>query len=276
MKIEELIYIKEESIVEKDRHCNIAHEHKGVELIYTMHGMMNCQVGTEEFQLKKGDLCFINRKQLHNLSCIKGEACEHKVMIIDLPGLIQNQTIFEQYIQPLIEDQSFAHIRFEGNSSCAAIIGEDIIQIEKAMNEKKCGYGLEISSLVQHILFQLYVAYCNRPKEKMFMHPHKLIFDQMLEYISMQYGEEIGLNDIAEAGNVSRSQCIKIFKEYIQQSPITYLNSYRLESSRNLLRATNDAISSIALACGFREQSYFNKLFLREYGCTPNEYRRQK
>ena len=44
--------------------------------------------------------------------------------------------------------------------------------------------------------------------------------------------------------------------------------------SASLLRNTNESISSIAFACGFGQQSYYNRLFLREYGMTPKEYRK--
>ena len=96
----------------------------------------------------------------------------------------------------------------------------------------------------------------------------------MAEYIHNHYDEAISLDDIALAGNVSRSQASKLFNQYAKLSPISYLNTYRLELSRDLLRNSDDAISVIALKCGFSEQSYYNRLFLREYGCTPLEYRK--
>uniref|UniRef100_UPI000B0A6E20 helix-turn-helix transcriptional regulator n=1 Tax=Clostridium sp. NkU-1 TaxID=1095009 RepID=UPI000B0A6E20 len=52
-----------------------------------------------------------------------------------------------------------------------------------------------------------------------------------------------------------------------------FLNSYRLEVSRGLLKDTADSITQVALACGFNHLSYYSKLFLRSYGCTPSQYR---
>ncbi len=96
----------------------------------------------------------------------------------------------------------------------------------------------------------------------------------MLEYIENNYQNDISLDDIANTVSISRSQCSKLFKQYTDQSPISYLNNYRLEKSREQLRNSDKNISQIAYDCGFNEQSYYSRLFLREFGCTPLEYRK--
>lgn len=40
-----------------------------------------------------------------------------------------------------------------------------------------------------------------------------------------------------------------------------------------LLRTQNDKITDIAKACGYQNQSYFNKLFKNYYGITPKQFR---
>ena len=65
-----------------------------------------------------------------------------------------------------------------------------------------------------------------------------------------------------------------IFKKYLQQSPVDFLNAYRLEVSRHLLKGTSYHITQIATSCGFNHLSYFSKMFMDKYGCTPSEYRK--
>ncbi|MDO4325060.1 MAG: helix-turn-helix transcriptional regulator [bacterium] len=88
------------------------------------------------------------------------------------------------------------------------------------------------------------------------------------------YQDSLTLNEIAASANISRSKCCIIFKRYLQLSPVEFLNKYRLEVSRYLLIHTHSSISQIAISCGFNHLSYFSKLFLREYGCTPTKYRK--
>lgn len=88
----------------------------------------------------------------------------------------------------------------------------------------------------------------------------------MITYITLHYYDNIDLEDIAAAGNISRSKCCQIFKKYMQQSPVAYLNAYRMELSCNLLKTTSYSITSIATSCGYNHLSYFSKIFLKNLG----------
>ena len=91
----------------------------------------------------------------------------------------------------------------------------------------------------------------------------------------MHYSEKVTLNDLAAFAHISRSKCCRIFKHYLQQSPIDFLNAYRLKVSCSLLASTNKTITEIAFACGFNHLSYYSKYFAESYGCTPREYRKR-
>lgn len=56
-------------------------------------------------------------------------------------------------------------------------------------------------------------------------------------------------------------------------SPNQYIRILRLQKAKELLKTTDDSISSISLACGFSDSSYFGKVFKQEYGTTAQEYR---
>lgn len=95
----------------------------------------------------------------------------------------------------------------------------------------------------------------------------------MLKYIRTHFPKDITLQDIADSASVSKSECIRCFRTILRTSPITYLNSYRLQYAAGLLSSTSWKISYICVQCGFREESYFSKSFKKIYGCSPSEYR---
>lgn len=101
-----------------------------------------------------------------------------------------------------------------------------------------------------------------------------IIQKNMTAYIYKNYTQNISLNDIAESGNICRSKCCKLFKKYLNQTPIDFLNTYRLEISKSLLINSNLNITEIALNSGFNHLSYFSKLFYQKYNFTPKEYRK--
>lgn len=55
---------------------------------------------------------------------------------------------------------------------------------------------------------------------------------------------------------------------------LLYVQRQRLKMARYLLGQTNDSVSGIALTVGYADQSYFSKLFKRETGSTPSDYRK--
>ena len=95
----------------------------------------------------------------------------------------------------------------------------------------------------------------------------------MISYIYQNYAQKLSLNDIAAAGSICRSKCCRIFKKYLNKTPIDFLNAYRLEVSTRLLTDTAMSITEIALSCGFQSPSYYAELFQHHKGCTPSHYR---
>ena len=136
-----------------------------------------------------------------------------------------------------------------------------------------CGYELKLIALVHLLFYQLYLAYTDAPSE-IPMDNGAFTCQKMIEYIYKHFNEESTLDDISTVGNVSLSQCAKLFKKHAKLSPMSLLNKHRLEIGLKLLLTTSQNVAEIANFCGFFDQSYFNRVFLREYGCTPLAYRK--
>ena len=131
------------------------------------------------------------------------------------------------------------------------------------------------AALIYRILRCLYMAYeYGRQTIPSTYDTNIQIQRNMTSYIHEHYGSKIGLEDIADNGQVSKSTCIRLFHKYTGKSPIDFLNSYRLQMSAEKLVTTSEQITEIAYACGFGQPSYFNRLFLKEYNMTPNQYRK--
>jgi AraC-like DNA-binding protein len=55
---------------------------------------------------------------------------------------------------------------------------------------------------------------------------------------------------------------------------VLYVQQQRLKMAKHLLSVTNDSIASIALSVGYADHSYFTKLFKRDTGSTPSDYKK--
>ena len=52
-----------------------------------------------------------------------------------------------------------------------------------------------------------------------------------------------------------------------------YITSYRIEKAEEILLNSEKSIKSIALECGFSDQNYFTKVFVKKNNCTPSRFR---
>ena len=256
----------------------LAHWHNSFELIEVVEGKFYCNVDGSEFLINKGNICIINRGRLHHIYTEDSNAsiCRKKTIIFNPDYFIKDQNIYEKYILPLLEKDAFAHIQFNIKKGIGLDINTLMKEIEALEDEKPIGYELEEYSLIYKVIRYLYLAY---QSSKQSIHTtydaNVQIQRNMTSFINEHFNSKIGLEDIAEAGQVSKSTCIRLFHKYTGKSPIDFLNSYRLQMSAEKLVATSEQITEIAYACGFGQPSYFNRLFLKEYNMTPNQYRKQ-
>lgn len=96
----------------------------------------------------------------------------------------------------------------------------------------------------------------------------------VIHYIEKHYAEPISLQDIADVINISSSYCCQLFKKIYKTSPVDYMNNLRIEKAKNLL-LTNDfmPIQKICELVGFSDPSYFCRIFKKQTGITPSEFR---
>lgn len=97
--------------------------------------------------------------------------------------------------------------------------------------------------------------------------------EQFLLYIEEHYKEEVTLEMLCESAGVSKSECLRCFKQTLNTTPYKYLLDYRLERAAALLRNSDRQIGEIAVLTGFEQPSYFGKCFKDKVGCTPKTYR---
>ena len=74
---------------------------------------------------------------------------------------------------------------------------------------------------------------------------------------------------------MSRSALSKKIKKMTGQKPTQFINAYKLKKSKHLLIVTNWQIAAIADALGFSSQQYYSRLFKKEEGISPLQYRIQ-
>ena len=81
------------------------------------------------------------------------------------------------------------------------------------------------------------------------------------------------LDEIAEAGALSKFHLLRLFKAAFGCTPSAYWRARRLDRGRSLLKATPMSIAEIAAALGYENASTFIRAFRRRFGTTPQAIR---
>jgi len=94
-----------------------------------------------------------------------------------------------------------------------------------------------------------------------------------LEYIEAHLCEDVSLDAIAAAANLSTFRFARGFRKATGQPPHQYVIGRRLERAKELLRTTDEEIGEVARRVGFASQSHFTAVFSRRCGLPPRRYR---
>ena len=98
--------------------------------------------------------------------------------------------------------------------------------------------------------------------------------DLAIQYISENFtNEALSVEKVAEHATMSESHFRRVFKSVYRVSPVKYINMLRINRAKELIRYSGAAFSQIAAETGFSNLYYFSRVFKKEVGCTPSEYK---
>lgn len=258
-------------------HRALCHWHEDIEWVYIRSGQMNYYMNGKRVLLNTGEALMVNSRQMHYGYSENGQDCDFIRILCHPKIFITNSVLYQSYIAPVLSNPSleYLHLKPEFPEDAEALqLLPEILRIKK---EHPAAYEIEAAALLSLLWCRLLRSHPMMPNEAAAKpkEPDLLVQRDMVSYIYSHYSESINLGEIAAAGKVCRNKCCQIFRRYLNQSPIDFLNHYRLEVSCHLLNNTKLSIAEICTACGFNHQSYYSKIFLRTYSCSPRDFRKR-
>ena len=107
-----------------------------------------------------------------------------------------------------------------------------------------------------------------------------MVFDKTLqsaiEYITGNWNTDFSVSDLAKKCCVSESTVYHLFQRELGQTPVSFLNSIRINVAIEHLENSNYSISTISSMVGFNSENHFRKVFTDLTGTTPLKYRKGK
>jgi AraC family transcriptional regulator len=98
--------------------------------------------------------------------------------------------------------------------------------------------------------------------------------ERVIDYIKANLTQDLSILDLATLTGMSESHFSRSFKRSVGVAPYQYLMQQRVERAKQLLAKQSIAISTIALDCGFANQTHLTKVFRQMTGMTPKAYQK--
>ncbi len=130
-----------------------------------------------------------------------------------------------------------------------------------------CGVEAQFSPEIRRP-FDLHVFTAARPD----VHADELVIEAQ-DWLRAHHAEAVEMPELAQWLDTSLRSLNRRFRQATGLNPTTYLQQYRIQTARELLRTSNLSIAEVALAVGYADSGYFCRLFKQAMKQTPRDYR---
>lgn len=254
------------------------HWHRELELALVLHGAMVMEFGGQYHIVREGEGVFINSNTLHFSYIPAGGTCETVTFVL-FPEIITgnpDSVIEHKYIRPLVESRRISGIHLTPDTPWQKDIIDQIHGAYRAHQGRAFGYEFFVRDALSRAFYHIVTGMQDIiGQEQIDETADTKRIKSMINFVRQHYTETLEPAAIAKSAGISERECFRCFKKMIGQTPVTYLQQYRISVAAELLAHTDESVTEICFAVGFLDTSYFSKIFKRYMHMTPREFRNQ-
>jgi serine phosphatase RsbU (regulator of sigma subunit)/AraC-like DNA-binding protein len=98
---------------------------------------------------------------------------------------------------------------------------------------------------------------------------------RVTELVHEKIEDELSLDEMAESAGLSTGYFSQMFRKSTGETPHQFVLRLRVERAKEMLRVSDGRVLDVAVACGFKTQQHFARVFRRMCGVSPTEYRQE-
>ncbi len=275
---------------EHPRYHMAFHWHKEWEIIRILEGKFLLHADEDEYTARAGDIFLLRDGMLHGGT---PEDCVYECFLFDLHGLFRDVNSVKKYLYPIYHDLVLPQVYFPcRQTDCGKVKVYEIVdelmkgfsfkrKTEEASDIVSDNTGIHpcelaalgnLSRLFALILEKGYILQGKGVSQSGSRKVSQLKI--VLEYIENHFDEKITLEDLAGVAGMSPKYFCRFFRSITHQTPMDYVNHYRIERAASLLCSEDFSVTLAGMECGFNDSSYFVKSFKKYMGMTPKQYQR--
>lgn len=234
----------------------VSHCHPNTEIIYLNDGEGYIVTGEGKTKLIKGDYAVITGGAEHREEAVFGKEMIFYAIGVNDFGILKNEPGIKVFSPQEVDGKSL--------SRCFKSVFEELKRDNTLWEDAV--------DLYTELICTLTSRYAVTERGSVEIRGTSLV-ESAKRFIDGRFYATIKAEEIATTLNVSYSTLIHTFKNETGKTITEYKLSKQMEEAKSLLSLTDMSISQIALHVGFGTNTYFSKIFKRETGLAPKDYR---
>ena len=234
--------------------------HKHLEIAFVEEGVLTIAIDNKTFDLQKGDLYIVFPNLLHAGRQTEGTRISIVIVDSELCHAFADTLMHYKPEVPVLRKGAFNEIVYAVFRRMYEINNSDLPHKQNALS----GY---LNALLGEVIVPLNLIRRDSDND---------LIQQLILFFLENYTKEITLEDVARKLNYSKYYISHVISETFGCNFRPLINSYRVSMAQNLLLTTGKTIGEISYECGFKNQSSFNRIFLKHTGATPSAFRQQQ
>ena len=252
------------------------HKHDFFEFVYVVSGRAEHTFENKTVVVSKGDYFLINLGSAHEYRRLKDVSDFSIINFLFLPQFIDESLRSAGSFREIVDN----HLVRYGYNPLGELPTQKIFHdesgtvghlIECALVEyegKKDGY----TDILRHLLLSL-IVHLVRGEASQTLPGTDATVRRIKAYVSDHYMHPLRLSELCERMGFSLSYVSSLFREKTGMTFRQYLLSLRMEKACFFLRSSDMTVGRIASSVGYADPAFFHKVFRRQIGCTPEQYR---
>ena len=247
------------------------HSHNEFEIAVLLRGKAFMTVEERTFELNEGDVVFINSSEIHSYrNATFGDAP------IFLFAQISNHCFYDYF--PEIRTTVFESCMLSDFYKPDELNELKTILFDSAAEyfSDKPRYQLPLLSHIAAVLNSLYTHVpfaIITEKEKGAAKARHARMERIINYIDENFESRIRLQDIADMEKLTPTHFSHLFSSMFHVTFQNYVTHKSTEQCVRLMAQTEKTILEICYESGFSDPKYMNAAFMKEFGCSPKEFR---
>ncbi|TPE46602.1 helix-turn-helix domain-containing protein [Maribrevibacterium harenarium] len=253
------------------------HWHEEIEVVLVISGATLVQTTTQETIVRAGEVVFVNSNILHRLTRHGEEDC-HILNAVFHPTLPSGQSynlVYKKQILPLLQNAELTLFHFKPDQDWQQGVISVLSNAFSDWARDTADKEMVLTMALMHLWQQLsrHTMPATSPQKQGSKHEQRL--HKALTYLHQHYAAPLSVKAVADAANISESECYRLFRSLLNTTPIGYLIEHRLRLAAEAISTTDLPIAAIADNTGFTCPAYFAKKFKQQFGVTPKGFRKQ-